>query len=82
MTLEQRIAEFSNIHFRDRIWTIEIDDSIELISDYNWEITGFTSGLKQIPDIGKEIYYSGNAYYVLPELDKRGFKITKVDSRR
>jgi hypothetical protein len=78
--IRKRLEGLSDNH--DRLWRIEVADSEEALTDYNREITGFTPGLQELPEIGKHIHYGGNAYYVIPELQKRGFVVTKVDDRR
>jgi hypothetical protein len=77
--IREKIKGFSNQH--DRLWKIEVADCEEAITDYNWEITGFTSGLQELPDIGKHIHYGGNAYYVIPELQRRGFVVSCCEDR-
>lgn len=78
--IRERIVGVSSHH--DRLWKIEVADSEEAITDYNWEITGYTPGLQELPEIGQHIHYGGNAYYVLPELQKRGFVVTACEDRR
>lgn len=65
--------------WHDMLYIIEVADSIEAISVYNHEIMGFTPGLQELPEIGKDIHYGGNSYYVIPELQKRGFVVNRVD---
>jgi DNA-binding PadR family transcriptional regulator len=43
---------------------------------------GYTPGLQHLPEIGQHIHYGGNAYYVLNELQKRGFIVTRHDDRK
>lgn len=78
--IRKKIVGVSDSH--DRLWKIGVADSEEAITDYNWEITGYTPGLQVLPEIGKHIHYGGNAYYVLPELQKRGFVVTFVEDRK
>ncbi len=67
--IRDRLIGGRNIH--DRLWKIEVDECIEAITDYNWEITGFTPNLQKLPEIGKHIHYGGNAYYITNELNRR-----------
>lgn len=78
--IRNKIVGFSDSH--DRLWKIEVADATEAITDYNWEITGHTPGLQELPEIGQHIHYGGNAYYVIPELQKRGFVVTEVEDRK
>lgn len=78
--IRDKIIGFSSQH--DRLWKIEIADHIEALTDYNWEITGYTKGLQELPNIGKFIHYGGNAYYVIPELQKCGFVVEQIDDRK
>lgn len=83
MTLDpvrEKLGGVPNSH--DRLWKIEVCDGVEALTDYNWEITGFTEGLTQLPELGKLVHYSGNAYHLLGELQKRGFTVTFIEDRR
>ncbi len=78
--IRNRVIGVSNIN--DRLWLIEVNKMEEAITEYNQEITGFTPNLANLPNIGRYIHYSGNAYYVLNELQKCGFIVTEYEDRK
>ena len=61
------------VNFRDRLWIIvhEPTGAEVAFTDYNQEITGHTSGAADFPELGEFIRYTGNAYYVVGEANKR-----------
>ena len=74
--LRERLNGFTDYH--DRLWRIVLPDGAEeAISEYNWEVVGRTKRLAEEFDIR----YGGNAYYWLPELERRGCLVEQIDDR-
>lgn len=66
------------MNFRDRLWIIihEPTGAEVAFTDYNQEITGHTENAKDFPELGEFIRFTGNAYYVIGEANRRkGFII-------
>ncbi|SRR5258706_6729999 len=62
---------------RDRKWEIIKGEFKGYISDYNWEITGYT---KNMIDLGAS--YSGSAYWLLNKLRGEGYTIIDLGTER
>jgi hypothetical protein len=72
--LRKQLIGFTNDH--DRLWQLTSPlGNVEAATDYNWEITGFTPGLKD------NLHYGANAYYWLDEYRKRGWKVEHIEDR-
>lgn len=70
--LRERIKGLSDYH--DRLWRIIKDDgTVEALTDYNWEIMGWTDGLNEF------CVYGGNAYYWLGKFQNKGWKVEVID---
>lgn len=52
----------------DRRWTIHTPKFSGIITDYNWELTGFDP---RFAKLDKNFVYSGNAYYIIHTLCRR-----------
>lgn len=62
---------------RDRIWTIQHPSGVTVsFTDYNQEITGHDESASDFPVLGQYIHYGGNAYYVVGEANRLGWKVT------
>lgn len=60
------------MNFRDRLWIIVHESGVEVaFTDYNQEITGHTDDASSFPELGQFIHYTGNAYYVIGEANRR-----------
>jgi len=79
-SLRERMRGFSDNH--DRLWKItkpaeEYFPPFEAgITDYNFEITGFTMGLPE------GLRYGGNVGYWLEKLAKDGYTVEHIDDRK
>lgn len=66
--------------FHDRLWRIEGPNFVAGLTEYNNELTGYAPILTGV--FGKNVVrYGGNAYFVLNEARKRGFKVEAVSDR-
>jgi hypothetical protein len=63
---------------QDRWWKIDGPEGCGILTDYNWEITGYTDSLRAL--LGGIIRYGGNAYYVLGQCQLRGWKMEQIDA--
>ena len=65
----------------DRRWLIDTGKFSAVITEYNWELTGFDPRLRELaPDI---FIYGGNAYYITGTLAaERGWKVTAIQRKR
>jgi hypothetical protein len=70
-------VSFSN----DRLWRITGPNFVVGLTEYNDEITGFAPLLRSLFKNGA-VCYSGNAYYVLNECRRRGWKVEEVEDRK
>ena len=66
---------------RDRLWIIvhEPTGAEVAFTDYNQEITGHTEDAATFPELGQYIHYSGNAYYVVREANRRIDDFVTID---
>lgn len=65
---------------KDRLWRIEGVNFVAGLTEYNDELTGYAPILAGV--FGKKIvHYGGNAYYLLNEARRRGFKVEHVEDR-
>jgi hypothetical protein len=72
--LRQRMRGFTDHH--DRLWRVTGPDFVAGMTDYNWEVVGWTPELDGIAE------YSGNAYHLVKrEFPRRGWKVEYVDDR-
>jgi hypothetical protein len=72
---------------QDRLWRITGPNFVVGLTEYNEEITGFAPLLHKLfkngrPPYYSAVHYSGNAYYVLNECRRRGWKVEHVEDRR
>ena len=66
---------------QDRLWRIEGPNFIAGLTEYNDELTGFAPILRGV--FGRDIvHYGGNAYYILNQARRRGYKVEHVEDRR
>lgn len=74
-----KVPGIMNSH--DRLWIIvhEPSGAEVAFTDYNQEITGRTENAADLPELGELIRYTGNAYYVVAEANRRPGFVT-IDS--
>lgn len=68
-------------HDHDRLWLLHTPEFVGVITEYNFELTGYS------PELGKldpeTFRYGGNAYYVLNVYSKqRGWRVEPCEDRR
>lgn len=60
-------------HPYDRHWRIVTPDFEATVTDYNWEVTGYSEALADV------LRYGANAYwFLLTECPSRGWRVEKV----
>ncbi len=65
----------------DRLWRIEGPNFVAALTEYNDELTGFAPILQGV--FGKNVvHYGGNAYYILNQARKRGYRVEHVEDRK
>jgi hypothetical protein len=66
---------------QDSLWSVTGPNFVAGLTEYNDELTGFAPILRGV--FGKDVvHYGGNAYYILNEARKRGYKVEHVEDRR
>jgi hypothetical protein len=72
--LDKLVYGFPLTH--DAVWKLTKGEQIEVVTEYNQEVTGFSDGLKGI------ITYGDNAYYWLwppGEFQRRGWTVERIE---
>jgi hypothetical protein len=68
----------TGIWFRnDRLHLVHTPEGVMGMADYNWEITGYTKALQRLMP---EVRYGGNAYYVIGQMQLKGWKLEQHDA--
>lgn len=79
--IRKTLVGFHDDH--DRLWVLHIPNLSPgkfAITDYNWELTGFSKELSQFDP--KVFHYGGNAYYITGMYaHQKGWRVEHVEDR-